>query len=255
MPCSPSTSRATGTGRFHSSSNEVSSYRNTGSCLHQISKELSITTRCSCNHRRTCVVGYVHNGVFDAFCQDSVRLDGAFPFEVPTIQCEICQDSFSYDDIFVFGCDKSHKACYECFEGSCTSKMNNNEVLTCPMCPYQLTEGEVKHMRVSPERRQELLDYQIQKTFATYAGSQQGVIRCPYKKCTWVAEMCNPNERFQVTCRMCAHEFCSLCSQQYHYRTTCEQVREYTQRWYFWCNTGRVLRRNDSHGISIGFFL
>ncbi|CAF5126184.1 unnamed protein product, partial [Rotaria sp. Silwood1] len=46
-------------------------------------------------------------------------------------------------------------------------------------------------------------------------------------------------ERFRVVCQLCANEFCSLCSQQYHYRTRCQQLLEITQRWFFWCNTER----------------
>jgi len=37
------------------------------------------------------------------------------------------------------------------------------------------------------------------------------------------------------------HEFCSICSQQYHYRTTCQQLPELTQRWFLWCDTGNKL--------------
>ncbi|CAF3042476.1 unnamed protein product [Rotaria sp. Silwood2] len=43
----------------------------------------------------------------------------------------------------------------------------------------------------------------------------------------------------EVQCPLCGYEFCSLCNQQYHFRTTCQEVPEITQRWFFWCNTER----------------
>ena len=119
--------------------------------------------------------------------------------------------------------------------------MSNNEVLTCPLCPYILAQGEIKYIAVSRERRREFLDYQIQKTLAMYASGNERVIKCPKQECNWMAEMYYPNERFKVECRKCAHEFCSLCNGQFHYRTTCEQVRECTQRWFLWCSTGETV--------------
>ncbi|CAF3501844.1 unnamed protein product [Rotaria sp. Silwood1] len=167
------------------------------------------------------------------------EFDSAFPLEVPTRVCDICMDTCVYDDIFVFGCEEHHKLCYGCFETSCTTKMNSNEILTCGMCAYELQEGEIKQLRVSADQKKQYLDYQIQKTFNAYAGSTRGVIKCPNQACKWVAEAQNPNDRFQVQCPLCGYEFCSLCNQQYHFRTTCQQIPEITQRWFFWCNTER----------------
>ena len=106
------------------------------------------------------------------------------------------------------------------------------------MCPYQLIDGEIKQLRVSADQKREFVDYQIQKTFSNYTGGQ-GVIRCPNQGCKWVAEARDPDDRFQVECPMCGNQFCSLCNQQYHFRTTCQQIPEITQRWFFWCNTGK----------------
>jgi hypothetical protein len=167
------------------------------------------------------------------------QLDGAFPFEVPTRDCDVCAESYIYDDIFVFGCEESHKMCYGCFEGSCTTKMNNKEILTCAMCAHQLQDGDIKQLRIPADRKKQFLEYQTQKTFSAYA-SGQGIIRCPNKGCKWVAEVQNANDRFQVKCPVCNYEFCSLCNQQYHFRTTCQQLPELTQRWFFWCNTGKL---------------
>ncbi|CAF4784430.1 unnamed protein product, partial [Rotaria sp. Silwood2] len=75
---------------------------------------------------------------------------------------------------------------------------------------------EIRQLRVSADRQKQLLEYQIQKTFSIYTGATQGV-QCP----------------------LCGYEFCSLCNQQYHFRTTCQEVPEITQRWFFWCNTER----------------
>ncbi len=159
---------------------------------------------------------------------------------MPTRDCDICTNSYVYDDIFVFGCEENHKTCYDCFADSTKTKMDSKEVLTCALCAHQLLDGEIKQLRVPADQKRQFLEYQTQKTFGAYA-SGQGIIRCPNQKCKWVAEAQNPNERFKVECPLCHQEFCSLCSAQYHYRTTCQQIPELTQRWFFWCNTGNFL--------------
>ncbi|CAF3057346.1 unnamed protein product [Rotaria sp. Silwood2] len=162
-----------------------------------------------------------------------------FPLEVPTLDCGVCLESCSYDDIFVFGCKDAHKLCYNCFERSCTTKMDSNEVLTCGICNYQLQDGEINQLRVSRDQKRKFHEYQIQKTFNNFVNNARGLIKCPNRDCKWVVEARNPNERFRVVCRSCTNEFCSICNQQYHYRTTCQQVTQITQRWFVWCNTER----------------
>ncbi|UJR08019.1 hypothetical protein I4U23_012297 [Adineta vaga] len=151
------------------------------------------------------------------------EFDNVFPLELPSRLCDICMESYLYDDIYVFGCPDSHKLCYNCYETSCRTKMNNNEVITCGICSYQLPYGELRQLRILPAEQDKFVQYQVQKTFERYAGSGRGVIKCP-------------NQNF---CRLCNHEFCSLCNDQYHYRTNCQQLAEITQQWYFWCNTER----------------
>ncbi|CAF2822543.1 unnamed protein product [Rotaria sp. Silwood2] len=186
-------------------------------------------------HRRKSRLPLDPHSIVDALAV----LDGTFPFEIATRDCDVCAETCVYEDIFVFGCTESHKLCYRCFEASCTTKMTNNEILTCPLCNYQLQDGEIRQLRVSADRQKQLLEYQIQKTFSIYTGATQGVIKCPNQQCYWVAEAKDPTDRFQVQCPLCGYEFCSLCNQQYHFRTTCQEVPGITQRWFFWCNTER----------------
>jgi hypothetical protein len=167
-------------------------------------------------------------------------VEAVFPVELPSRECDTCMESCLYDDIFVFGCPDSHKLCYKCYEMSCRTKMINNEILTCGICSYQLPYGELKQLRVSAARRDEFVQYQVQKTFESYAGSTRGVIKCPKQDCKWAFEPENPMERFRVVCQLCSNEFCSLCNQQYHYQTHCQQLAVITQQWFFWCNTGTV---------------
>ncbi len=122
--------------------------------------------------------------------------------------------------------------------------MNSKEVLTCAMCAHQLLDGEIKQLRVPSDEKRLFVEYQTQKTFGAYA-SGQGIIRCPNQKCKWVAEAQNPNERFRVDCPLCHEQFCSLCSAQYHFRTTCQEIPELTQRWFFWCNTGKYFTNRN----------
>jgi hypothetical protein len=77
----------------------------------------------------------------------------------------------------------------------------------------------------------------MRKTFDAYSSCTREIIKCPKPNCTWVAKATDPNERFRVKCPICQNEFCSLCNQQYHYRTTCQQL-QLPQRWFFWCQTG-----------------
>jgi hypothetical protein len=148
-------------------------------------------------------------------------------------------ESHPYDDIYVFDCDESHKTCYNCYYQSCQTKMNAGEILTCAICAYPLRDGELNQLRVPYNQLTIIRDYQMKKTFDVYSSRTQGIIKCPNQNCTWVAEAEDPNERFRVQCPKCMKEFCSLCNQQYHYRTTCQQLPQITQRWFFWCETER----------------
>ncbi|CAF0760021.1 unnamed protein product [Adineta steineri] len=168
------------------------------------------------------------------------EFDDIFPMELPTHDCDICMESCLFDDIFVFGCDQSHKLCYQCYEKSCRNQMVTNKILTCALCSYQLQYGELKQLRISSEELDQFIQYQIQKTFdRCYASETRALIKCPNQQCSWAFEPNDPNERFHVICQLCQKEFCSLCNQQYHYRTDCQQLILITERWFFWCNSER----------------
>ena len=162
-------------------------------------------------------------------------------------------ESCLFEDIFVFDCPGDHKLCYKCYESSCRRQMSENQVLTCAECSYQLQYGDLKQLRVSPDERRLIIEYQTEKTFDRFASSSQGIIKCPRQGCTWLVETQDPNSRFRVVCRLCENEFCSLCNQQYHYRTWCQSLPALTQRWYLWCNTGRSELRWRSNLLSLDF--
>ncbi|CAF3846177.1 unnamed protein product [Rotaria sp. Silwood1] len=117
--------------------------------------------------------------------------------------------------------------------------MNNNELLTCGICDYQLHDGEINQLRVSRSQKRKFHEYQTEKTFNNFINHARGIIKCPNRGCKWVVEARNPNQRFRVVCNACRNEFCSICNQQYHYRTNCQQVAQITQQWFVWCNTER----------------
>ncbi|CAF0999228.1 unnamed protein product [Didymodactylos carnosus] len=166
-----------------------------------------------------------------------------FPFDIPTRVCDVCTDSCTYDDIFVFDCESNHKLCYSCYHDGIRAKFNSQEILCCPLCSANtakpLLDGEINQLRIPIEDIRKYKDYQTRKTFATYSNSTRGVIKCPNRECQWLVEAHNPEERFKVNCGLCNNEFCSLCNEQYHYRTNCQDVAQLTQRWYFWCQTER----------------
>jgi len=116
--------------------------------------------------------------------------------------------------------------------------MNNGEILICAICTNPLRDEELNQLRIPIEELKKIREYQMRKTFDAYSSCTRGIIKCPKPNCTWVAEAADPNERFRVKCPICQNEFCSLCNQQYHYRTTCQQLPQITQRWFFWCQTG-----------------
>ncbi len=116
--------------------------------------------------------------------------------------------------------------------------MSNGELLTCGLCSTPLRDGELNQLRVSAEERRKFRDYQMKKTLDVYSNHTRGFIKCPNQRCSWLAEAEDPTQRFKVQCPSCKREFCSLCNQQYHYRTTCQQLPQITQQCYLWCQTG-----------------
>jgi hypothetical protein len=152
----------------------------------------------------------------------------------------------------VYGCENSHKICYPCFEFSCQVSMDSKEFLKCTVCDYQLSDGEINQMRISADKKRTFREFQHQQTFSAYASQTKSVVTCPNQGCRWIAEAVDINERIYVQCSLCQHEFCSLCGQQYHYRTTCQEISEITQRWYFWCSSGKMLRQGRlAHSVFI----
>ena len=84
---------------------------------------------------------------------------------MPTRVCDICMEARPYDDIYVFDCSDSHKLCYQCYYQSCQSKMNNGEILTCPLCtnPFPLRDGEINQLRLPIDELKKIREYQIKK--------------------------------------------------------------------------------------------
>ncbi|CAF0788230.1 unnamed protein product [Didymodactylos carnosus] len=108
------------------------------------------------------------------------------------------------------------------------------------MCPgYRLMDGELNQLRLPPNDVHRFKDYQMRQTFKMYSQSTRGIIKCPAEGCAWIAEAQNPEERIRVQCPMCHKEFCSLCNQQYHYRTQCQAIPALTQQWFLWCDKER----------------
>jgi hypothetical protein len=82
--------------------------------------------------------------------------------------CDICLESSVDDDIFIFGCEESHKACYDCFARLCRVNMKNKKVLTCGSCAYQLQDSEIKQLRVAADEKRKYLEYQTKKTSGAF---------------------------------------------------------------------------------------
>ena len=164
--------------------------------------------------------------------------EGIYPFDIPKHTCGVCLENCLYENIFVFGCKESHKVCYSCFTDSCDTKFNSNESLKCPLCDYQLLVGEINQLKVSDDRKKQLVEYQIEKLFDLCVNSTDMIIKCPKQNCKWIVEIPSRTEKICVTCQTCHHSFCSICGRDYHYNSTCQELPQIEQNWFFWCNTG-----------------
>jgi aspartate carbamoyltransferase regulatory subunit len=116
--------------------------------------------------------------------------------------------------------------------------MSNDEMLTCGLCTNPIKDEELNQLRISNEEIKNIRDYQMKKTLDVNSNDIRGIIKCPNQNCSWINEDEHPIEPFKVQCPLCQTEFCSLCNQQYHYRTKCEQLPHIIQQWFLWCQTG-----------------
>ncbi|CAF3774055.1 unnamed protein product [Rotaria sp. Silwood1] len=133
---------------------------------------------------------------------------------------------------------------------------NPNDMIPCEYCHclyeiYQLDE-HTAYCRNIPvhERRQAFIDFiasklkypftPVQVRYYIELQRQKRRTIDPHEIVDALALVArNPNQRFRVVCNACRNEFCSICNQQYHYRTNCQQVAQITQQWFVWCNTER----------------
>jgi aspartate carbamoyltransferase regulatory subunit len=116
--------------------------------------------------------------------------------------------------------------------------MSNGEMLTCGLCTNPIKDEELNQLRISNEEIKKIRNYQMKKTLDACSNDTRGIIKCPNQNCSWTTEAENLIEPFKVECPLCQRQFCSLCNQQYHYRTKCQQLPHITQQWYLWCQTG-----------------
>ena len=174
--------------------------------------------------------------------EDLSPFGSVFPYELVRRECSICLEECRYEEIFVFDCPSLHKCCSKCFLQSCRTKINEEQILTCVLCQHLLNDGDLNQLpRLDQQQLKQIKDYQLTKTFDLYSRRTRTILKCPRANCSWIAELQDPNERFRVVCQLCQYQFCSLCNQQYHYRTQCQQIIQITQQWFTWCQTGSSL--------------
>lgn len=137
--------------------------------------------------------------------------------------------------MFTSNCSYAHQYCHRCFSRSCQLRFEANELLICVLCREPLKEVDIDQLDFENVKDlNKFRQYQSKKLFDTYSKQTRGIIQCPNRDCSWIAEAQDPNERFPVRCPLCFSEFCSLCHEAYHYRTSCHELPQLKQRWLFY---------------------
>ncbi|CAF0974533.1 unnamed protein product, partial [Didymodactylos carnosus] len=85
------------------------------------------------------------------------------PSDLPQRLCELCFQSYIFDDFFIYACDQAHKTCYNCYSEHVKNQMKSNQILTCPQCQFHLEDTDIQNLRLSQRDIEIFSNYQNQK--------------------------------------------------------------------------------------------
>jgi hypothetical protein len=137
-------------------------------------------------------------------------------------------------DAYVFDCNESHTFCLDCARGSVQSNLGDNKVPSCPgvKCKHELTEQEIRQL--VPKELEKFTTMLLNRLVAQGQGGSFLVCKCKHVMAAY-----SEGQQERVACPKCQYTFCSLCNEDYHYRCTCQQLKQYRNIWTAWLRKGR----------------
>ncbi|KAF2813769.1 uncharacterized protein BDZ99DRAFT_459524 [Mytilinidion resinicola] len=164
---------------------------------------------------------------------DFAAYQDGFDYEIegPPFTCGICMDDKPRSDSYVFDCESSHTFCRDCSREVVRGDIEGNKVPRCPgeRCKHELSEQEMKQLL--PEQLEKYSTMLLNRLV-----SQGPFLVC---KCKHVMAAHSAGEQERVECPKCRYTFCSLCNEDYHYRCTCQELKQYRNIWTAWLRKGR----------------
>lgn len=157
-----------------------------------------------------------------------------------SIDCQICADKVTFDDIFILSCNVEHKLCVNCLYQHALLKLKDSSELTCPFgeCKQRIHINELRCLPFPKHTINKLIEQYDKQLLNGFMEKANGAIKCPSTNCEWRA-FCDARDRVGIVCENCKTEFCSKCRGKNHYRVECDHVAKVTQEWMTWCNVGR----------------
>ena len=158
--------------------------------------------------------------------------DFDYEIEGPPFTCGICLDEKPRSESYIFDCISSHTFCLDCSRETVRGTLEGNGIPKCPgeRCDHEISQQEVKQL--VPEQLEKYSDLLLKRLFA-----QQGTfLVC---KCRHVMAARYDGQQERCDCPKCHYVFCSLCNEDYHYRSTCQELVQYRNIWTAWLRQGR----------------
>lgn len=155
------------------------------------------------------------------------------PTPPPRVECPICFDEFSMEEMYTMDCVSAHRICFECAKETVTRALREGHKPVCPSpgCGHELGANEVRQITGSTDA---VAQYDMMVLKNTLAGIA-GTVACPTAGCQNCMIVDSMTEKMQCVCSACGASFCSLCRGAYHYgSTTCQETKEKELQWMTW---------------------
>ena len=176
----------------------------------------------------------------------------------PKRDCPLCFDEFSITDMFTLDCPSTHRFCYECIQRMVEISINEGAIPYCPhyemvggvkkSCGYMISEREV--LQISGKSSDVFEKY---KKILLRIGlmSMKGCMGCPTPGCENWLVVDDDGVRVHCFCDACEKSFCSMCREEYHYHTSCDEYRQLKVKWIQWNAQDRSSVQKDIVDLAI----
>ncbi|OCK77743.1 hypothetical protein K432DRAFT_395346 [Lepidopterella palustris CBS 459.81] len=154
-----------------------------------------------------------------------------YEIEGPPFTCGICLDEKVRSESYIFDCISSHTFCLDCSRESVQGSLDGNSIPKCPgeRCKHEISQQEIKQL--VPTLLDKYNNLLLKRLFA-----QGTFLVC---KCKHVMAAAYDGQQERCECPKCNYVFCSLCNEDYHYRSTCQELKQYRNIWTEWLRQGR----------------